>query len=405
VSSVNLHTREISIKVVYYGPGLGGKTSSLQYIHRALKADSRGQLVSLATGVDRTLYFDFLPVKLPKLRGFSVRVQLYTVPGQVHYNSTRKLVLTGADGVVFVADSQRGRLQANTESLENLVENLAEQGLALRSVPFVIQANKRDAPDAVPVADLDAKLNTLSPKAPMFESVATKGTGVFDALKAVTSLVLAELRKKGTVPSAGPDPAALASAGGVPVAIPGPGLAAAMPAAGSARRPTLPGVPVMATSEETGPMTLSSLGEVAEAIEKLTPADGRMLSGVHRVAAPTAGGAAARNLSDLVAPGSARDAVAAVEADIERGDWASAVRRGLAAFRDLASRLAGSLALVPGEAPALAALLTNLPASRYLRFREVTDREAQRGAIASADALFVLFFLADVAMRADELRK
>src|SRR5690349_7038201 len=137
VSSVNLYTKEISLKIVYYGPGLGGKTSSLQYIHRAIKPDARGQLVSLSTGVDRTLYFDFLPVKLPKLRGYTIRVQLYTVPGQVHYNSTRKLVLTGADGVVFVADSQKARREANIESLQNLVENLREQGLVLDKIPHL----------------------------------------------------------------------------------------------------------------------------------------------------------------------------------------------------------------------------------------------------------------------------
>src|SRR6476660_357451 len=151
MSSVNLYTKEISLKIVYYGPGLGGKTSSLQHIHRAIKPDSRGQLVSLSTGVDRTLDFDFLPVKLPKLRGYTVRVQLYTVPGQVHYNSTRKLVLTGADGVVFVADSQGGRAAANRDSIENLAENLREQGLSVESTPLIIQYNKRDAPDAIPV--------------------------------------------------------------------------------------------------------------------------------------------------------------------------------------------------------------------------------------------------------------
>ena len=131
MSSVNLYSREVSIKIVYYGPGLGGKTSSLQCIHHAIKPDSRGQMVSLATGTDRTLYFDFLPVKLPKLRGYTIRVQLYTVPGQVHYNSTRKLVLTSADGIVFVADSQPARAQANAESLDNLIENLTEQGQSL----------------------------------------------------------------------------------------------------------------------------------------------------------------------------------------------------------------------------------------------------------------------------------
>src|SRR6476660_7399835 len=141
MSSVNLYTKEISLKIVYYGPGLGGKTSSLQHIHRAIKPDSRGQLVSLSTGVDRTLYFDFLPVKLPKLRGYTIRVQLYTVPGQVHYNSTRKLVLTGADGIVFVADSQPARAQANVESFNNLIENLKEQGQELSEIPHLLQFN------------------------------------------------------------------------------------------------------------------------------------------------------------------------------------------------------------------------------------------------------------------------
>src|SRR4051812_4842765 len=167
MSSVNLYTKEISIKIVYYGPGLGGKTSSLQHIHRAIKPDSRGQLVSLSTGVDRTLYFDFLPVKLPKLRGYTIRVQLYTVPGQVHYNSTRKLVLTGADGVVFVADSQRPRAEANVESLQNLAENLREQGLALDRLPHLFQYNKRDVPDVQPVAEMDQALNKF--RAPYFE--------------------------------------------------------------------------------------------------------------------------------------------------------------------------------------------------------------------------------------------
>ena len=180
MSSVNLYTKEISLKIVYYGPGLGGKTSSLQYIHRAIKPDARGQLVSLSTGVDRTLYFDFLPVKLPKLRGYTVRVQLYTVPGQVHYNSTRKLVLTGADGIVFVADSQRPRGEANVESFQNLRDNLREQGLSLERMPHLLQYNKRDMPDLLSVQELDAALTPH--RAPTFETSATKGGGVFEAL-------------------------------------------------------------------------------------------------------------------------------------------------------------------------------------------------------------------------------
>jgi len=193
VSSVNLHTREISVKVVYYGPGLGGKTSSLQFIHRALKPDSRGQLVSLATGVDRTLYFDFLPVRLPRLRGFAVRVQLYTVPGQVHYNSTRKLVLTGADGIVFVADSQRARREANIESFQNLQENLLDQGVDVRQVPLVLQYNKQDLPPDLVLApaELDDALNFRA--VPSLPADALHGSGVFETLKLLSGLVLQRL--------------------------------------------------------------------------------------------------------------------------------------------------------------------------------------------------------------------
>ena len=195
MSSVNLYAKEISVKIVYYGPGLGGKTSSLQFIHGTIKPDSRGQLVSLATGVDRTLYFDFLPIKLPKLRGFTVRVQLYTVPGQVHYNSTRKLVITGADGVVFVADSQKARREANVESLANLRENLEEQGVSLEKLPLVLQYNKRDLPEILTLPQLEAELNPR--RMPFFETCATSGRGVFEALKSVTTLALSDLRRRG----------------------------------------------------------------------------------------------------------------------------------------------------------------------------------------------------------------
>jgi len=406
VSSVNLHTREISVKVVYYGPGLGGKTSSLQFIHRALKPDSRGQLVSLATGVDRTLYFDFLPVRLPRLRGFAVRVQLYTVPGQVHYNSTRKLVLTGADGVVFVADSQRTRLAANVESLENLVENLREQGLALKTLPWVLQLNKRDAPDKVPVAELEAKLNSY--KVPAFESVATTGTGVFDALKSVTTLVIGELRKRGSLertqasPPA-PDPAApLESSAPQSIFDSGRRRAGTQPHFGGSpvAGPAPSAVPTPAPQEDSQSMTLSSLGEVADAIEKLSP-DARSTSGPHRM--PT--GTPARALSDLLPPGSARDALGMVENDIERGDWAGALTRATSLFHDLSSRLAGSMGKDRTEAAALAALLTGMPAGRFLRFRELLGRVDSRGAITSSDAIYALFFLCDLAMRAEEIKR
>ncbi|MFH0899290.1 MAG: GTPase domain-containing protein [Pseudomonadota bacterium] len=421
MSSVNLHTREVSIKIVYYGPGLGGKTTSLQYLHRALKPDSRGQLVSLATGVDRTLFFDFLPVKLPKVRGFSVRVQLYTVPGQVHYNSTRKLVLTGADGVVFVADSQRDRLTANVESAQDLGDNLSEQGLSIRTIPLVIQWNKRDAPGAVAVPELEAALPNL--KSPTFETIATKGVGVFEALKKITTLVLADLRRKGAlgeVPPAGSttttsDIAALpsadrskpiplapslsAAAGGTVAAASGSAASTAIGAFATAG--TTPGLSASGSPETT--VTLGSLSEVADAIDRMSPALSRTTSGLHRL--PTTG-SPARALSELVIPGSARDAIAALEADVERGEWATAVRRAGKEFRELASRLSGALAGDHGaEATALAALLTGLPAVRFLRFREAEERVRSAGAVTSADALFALFFLVDFALRAEEIRK
>src|SRR5690348_249850 len=156
MASVNPLSRELVFKIVYYGPGLGGKTTTLEHIHATAKAEHRGKLVSLATPVDRTLYFDFLPIRLPPVRGLNVRLQLFTVPGQVYFNATRKLVLTGADGLVFVSDSQVARADANLESLENLRENLAEQGRELGKIPLVFQHNKRDLADVHPMAELDA---------------------------------------------------------------------------------------------------------------------------------------------------------------------------------------------------------------------------------------------------------
>src|SRR5687767_6982081 len=185
---VNPLAREVVFKVVYYGPGLGGKTTSLQHIHATTRAEHRGKMVSLATPVDRTLYFDFLPIRVPHVRGMGVRLQLFTVPGQVYYNATRKLVLTGADGVVIVFDSQRLRADANLESLENLCENLREHGRALGEVPHIAQYNKRDLYDVVPVHELDAKLNRHH--SPAFATIATRGDGVFESLESITRAVL-----------------------------------------------------------------------------------------------------------------------------------------------------------------------------------------------------------------------
>lgn len=195
MSFINYSSREINLKLVYYGPGLCGKTTNLQHVYKTVPQDSKGKLISLATETDRTLFFDFLPLQLGEIRGFKTRFHLYTVPGQVFYDASRKLILKGVDGVVFVADAQDARMEANLESLENLRFNLAEQGVDLDSIPLVFQWNKMDLPNAMSTEELDKALN---PKGlPAFESVATVGTGVFDTLKSVAKLVLREISQGG----------------------------------------------------------------------------------------------------------------------------------------------------------------------------------------------------------------
>ena len=224
MSMINYASREINCKIVYYGPGLGGKTTNLEHVYGKVSPDARGKLISLATETERTLFFDFLPVDLGTIRGFKTRFHLYTVPGQVYYNASRKLILKGVDGIVFVADSQMERMEANQESMQNLYDNMAEYGYDLPRMPFVIQYNKRDLPNAAPIRDLQAQLNpgwevgdgarqrvTPDPyhagenlieqipsgewveRATYFEAVAVSGDGVFDTLKAVSKLVLKSL--------------------------------------------------------------------------------------------------------------------------------------------------------------------------------------------------------------------
>ena len=223
MSFINYMAREINCKIVYYGPGLGGKTTNLEYVYEKVAPSSKGKLISLATETERTLFFDFLPVDLGTIRGFKTRFHLYTVPGQVYYNASRKLILKGVDGVVFVADSQLERMEANLEAMQNLYDNMTQHGYDLTKLPFVIQYNKRDLPNAAPIADLDAALNpgwtvddttrqrvTPDPyrqgeylvrevdgmwveRVPTFEAVAVRGDGVFDTLKAVSKLVLKTL--------------------------------------------------------------------------------------------------------------------------------------------------------------------------------------------------------------------
>jgi len=193
MSFINYSSREINCKIVFYGPGLCGKTTNLQWIYKKTNPDSKGKMISLATETERTLFFDFLPLALGEIRGFKTRFHLYTVPGQVFYDASRKLILKGVDGVVFVADSQIERMEANIESIENLRINLSEQGYDLDKIPFVIQYNKRDLPNVVPVDEMRRALN---PKAVLdYEACATDGTGVFDTLKAIAKIVIMELKK------------------------------------------------------------------------------------------------------------------------------------------------------------------------------------------------------------------
>ena len=193
MSFINYLSREINCKIVYYGPGLCGKTTNLQYIYNRTNPEAKGKMISLATETERTLFFDFLPLEIGEIRGFKTRFHLYTVPGQVFYDASRKLILKGVDGVVFVADSQMLRSEANTESMDNLRTNLAEQGYNLDTLPYVIQYNKRDMPNVAPVEELRHMLNTGG--VPDFSAIATTGEGVFETLKAVAKLVLTELKR------------------------------------------------------------------------------------------------------------------------------------------------------------------------------------------------------------------
>ncbi len=191
---INYAAREINCKIVYYGPGLCGKTTNIQWVHGRTRTDAKGKLISLATETDRTLFFDFMPLELGTIRGFRTRFHLYTVPGQVFYDASRKLILKGADGVVFVADSQEVRMDANADSVENLKDNLRENGFDPMKIPYVLQFNKRDLPTVTPA---DEMLRELSFRGePAFEAVATDGTGVFETLKGIIKLVLQELKRR-----------------------------------------------------------------------------------------------------------------------------------------------------------------------------------------------------------------
>jgi len=191
MSMINYASREINCKIVYYGTGLGGKTTNLEYIYSRVNPDTKGKMISLATESERTLFFDFLPIDLGEVRGFMTRFHLYTVPGQVYYNASRRLILKGVDGIVFVADSQASRAEANIESMHNLYENLETYGYDLETIPFAIQYNKRDMPNILSMEELRAQINPMG--VPDFEGTAIEGKGVFETLSCVSKLVVESL--------------------------------------------------------------------------------------------------------------------------------------------------------------------------------------------------------------------
>jgi len=191
MSMINYASREINCKIVYYGTGLGGKTTNLEYIYSRVSPETKGKMISLATETERTLFFDFLPIDLGEVRGFKTRFHLYTVPGQVYYNASRRLILKGVDGLVFVADSQASRAEANIEAMHNLYENLETYGYDLESIPFAIQYNKRDVPNVLAPEELRAQINPMG--VPDFEGIAIDGTGVFETLSCVSKLVVETL--------------------------------------------------------------------------------------------------------------------------------------------------------------------------------------------------------------------
>ena len=191
---VNYATREINCKIVYYGPGLGGKTTNISYIYSKISSELKGKLISLATETDRTLFFDFMPLELGSVKGFKTRLHLYTVPGQVFYDASRKLILKGVDGIIFVADSQIERMDANIESVRNLQENLQELGYELKELPYVLQLNKRDLNAIASVEEMRRKLRVK--EEPVFEAIAIRGIGVFHTLKEMAKLVLIDLKRK-----------------------------------------------------------------------------------------------------------------------------------------------------------------------------------------------------------------
>jgi len=438
MASVNPHTRELVFKLVFYGPGLGGKTTTLQYIHAATKAEHRGKMVSLATPTDRTLYFDFLPIRVPRVRGMAVRLQLFTVPGQVYYAATRKLVLSGADGVVFVADSQNGRTDTNQEALDDLYANLAEHNRTLEEVPHTFHWNKRDLSDLVGIEELERRFNKLG--APSLGTVATKGEGVFEGLERITRLVLKRYEKdpkvrieaSAAVPEEGiaqalrdiEERAIVEAPTKISAVVPESG--GAIPAARPASQP--------APAESPAPPPAKGSGAWTRFVFPDAPPGGTMPAAAHEQASPAPPAAEPRvaisssrppvpppsrpdprsdsaragagervfSMADLW-PESDRESVRQAEAMMAAKDAVNAIL----ACDVLVTRVLASAAGLVGTLdaprdPAVVALLLGLDGARYLHFRTAVRAARHREPVTMKDA-FEGFTFALEARRAREL--
>jgi len=385
--SLNRLKRELLLKIVFYGPGLGGKTTTLRHVHDTSKPENRGELVSLATDTDRTLYFDYLPVKLLQLGDVTVKLQLYTVPGQVYYAATRRLVLNGVDGLVFVADTQTARLDANLESLDDLNANLAEQGRKLSTLPHVFQLNKRDLPDVVPVDELDRRLNMFG--APSIATVATRGDGVFDVLERITRLVIetyrGELPASSTGRSKGRPVFLDAEEVGLADAI--KGLADSRPA-----RPRSSPEPAPASAPEPATPLTSPSAALA------TPTTASPAS------SPGSNGATF-SLAELW-PAADRDGVRGAEQLIVRRDFAGA----LVACEDLLSRVLAAASVMLGGQPSprdpvIVVSLLGLDGPRYMAFRTVARGSRAKREPTLREALDCYVFVAEARRALDRVTK
>jgi signal recognition particle receptor subunit beta len=391
---VNPLAREVVFKVVYYGPGLGGKTTSLQHIHATTRAEHRGKMVSLATPVDRTLYFDFLPIRLPSVHGMGVRLQLFTVPGQVYYNATRKLVLTGADGLVMVFDSQADRLDANSESLENLHENLSAHGRSLADVPHVIQYNKRDLADALPIADLEQRYNRFA--APSFGSVAMTGEGIYEALESVTRAVLEHFESRMPEGRGNKVPALDVPEGGLADALRGAdaddaGWDGPTHRAGVELR--LSQLPEHDPGEAAARVAVGELTLSHAPLERVERAPKASTAAPPPVARPITNAPAGASF-DLLWPPGERPLVRELEAALGAGDYSQA----LAECETLVARSLAGAAAALGNAdaprdPATVALVLGINGRRYLEFRSLA-REARAGRGVAASEALVAYALA-----------